>query len=212
MDFVYQPLRDAAGEVDGIFVLVTDVTERARAEAALRLTNWQLGEERARLAAIIEAEQRAQQALRRVNETLEWHVKQRTAQLSQALEKEGEAMHRLRATFETDLIFQGFLDVDGMLLDANPASLAAIGCTLKDVQGRAFWDTPWFSATPGAGQTVRDAVEAARRGQTTRTQLAVNLPGGRRTFQFSMRPARNARGQVIGLVPEALELPPAAAV
>jgi len=211
MDFIYQPLRDAAGCVDGIFVLVTDVTERARAEAALRLSNWQLGEERARLAALNEAEQRAQQALRRVNESLEWHVKQRTAQLSLALEKESEAMHRLRTTFETDLIFQGFLDADGILLDANPTSLAAIGCSLKDVQGRAFWDTPWFAATPGAAEVVKAAVDGARRGQTMRTQLAVNLPGGRRNYQFSMRPALNARGQVIGLVPEALEIPPAAA-
>ncbi|WP_427912231.1 PAS domain-containing protein [Ramlibacter sp. MMS24-I3-19] len=210
MDFIYQPVRDAAGAVDGIFVLVTDVTERARAETALRLSNWQLGEERARLAALNEAEQRAQQALRRVNESLEWHVKQRTAQLSRALEKESEAMHRLRTTFETDLIFQGFLDVDGVLLDANPASLAAIGCTLKDVEGRAFWDTPWFTATPGAAEAVKEAVVAARGGQTTRTLLTVNLPGGSRTYQFSMRPAIGARGQVIGLVPEALELPPAA--
>ena len=30
-------------------MLVTDVTDRARAEAALRVSNWQLGEERARL-------------------------------------------------------------------------------------------------------------------------------------------------------------------
>jgi signal transduction histidine kinase len=35
-DFVYQPLLDAAGQVTGIFVEGQDVTERARAEAALR--------------------------------------------------------------------------------------------------------------------------------------------------------------------------------
>ncbi|RIA37716.1 PAS domain S-box-containing protein [Hephaestia caeni] len=36
LDFVYQPTRDARGEVSGIFVEATDSTERARAEAALR--------------------------------------------------------------------------------------------------------------------------------------------------------------------------------
>jgi PAS domain-containing protein len=86
LDFIYQPVRDPAGQVDGILVLVTDVTDRARAEAALRLSNWQLGEERARLAALIEAEQRARQALRRFNETLEAQVKQRTEELTRALE------------------------------------------------------------------------------------------------------------------------------
>ena len=78
LDFIYQPVVDAAGQVDGIFVLVTDVTDRARAENALRLSNWQLAEERARLAATVEAEQRAQAALRRFNETLEAHVKRGT--------------------------------------------------------------------------------------------------------------------------------------
>ncbi|MGZ5269324.1 MAG: PAS domain-containing protein [Ramlibacter sp.] len=215
LDFIYQPLRDAGGNVDGVFVLVTDATDRARAEAALRLSNWQLGEERARLAALIEAEQRAQHALRRVNESLEWHVNQRTAQLSMALQKESEVMHRLRTTFETDLIFQGFLDADGILLDANPVSLAAIGCRLDDVRGRPFWETPWFTSTPGASEAALAAVHGAQRGETVHTVLTVDLPIGRRSYRFSMRPAMDGRGQLIGLVPEALELresgPPAPA-
>lgn len=94
LDFIYQPVRDPAGEVDGILVLVTDVTDRAKAEAALRLSNWQLGEERARLAALIEAEQRARQALRRFNDTLEAQVKQRTAELTRALEAQKAAAAR----------------------------------------------------------------------------------------------------------------------
>ena len=47
LDQVYrtgEPTGDASGRIDGIFVLVTDVTDRARAEAALRISNWQLGE------------------------------------------------------------------------------------------------------------------------------------------------------------------------
>ncbi|MBK0393316.1 PAS domain-containing protein [Ramlibacter algicola] len=98
VDFVYQPVRDVEGAVEGIFVLVTDMTERTRAESALRLSNWQLGEERARLAALIEAEQRAQLALRRLNEGLEAHVRRRTAELEAALAAERETVRQLRAT------------------------------------------------------------------------------------------------------------------
>ncbi len=36
LDFVYQPLKDAAGAVTGIFVVGADVTERTRAHASLR--------------------------------------------------------------------------------------------------------------------------------------------------------------------------------
>lgn len=207
LDFIYQPLRDAQEQVDGILVLANDVTERARAENALRLTNWQLGEERARLASLIEAEQRARLALRRLNETLEVQVQKRTAELTRALAAQQEVADRLRAAFATDLLFQGLLDTDGTLRDANPASLAAIHCRLEDVVGKPFWDTPWFAATPGVPQRVRFAVEAAARGQTMREDLTVLLPGGLRRFHFSLRPMRNAKGELVGLVPEALEIP-----
>lgn len=206
VDFIFQPMRNPAGEVDAILVLVTDVTDRARAESALRLTNWQLGEERARLAALIEAEQRARTALRRFNEALESHVRTRTEELTRALEAQNAATDRLRATFQTDLIFQGYLHADGTLLDANPASLAAIRCTLHDVAGRPFWETPWFSATEGMPEIVRAAVATARAGQVVRQDLQVNLPGGAKRFLFSLRPAFNARSEVVGIVPEALEL------
>lgn len=206
LDFIYQPMRDAAGTVDGILVLVTDVTDRARAESALRLTNWQLGEERARLASLIEAEQRARIALRRLNDTLEVQVHNRTAELTRALRAQEIATERLRAAFSTDLIFQGYMDPDGTLRDANPASLAAIHCRLEDVVGRPFWETPWFSATPGMPQRVREAVETARQGDTVKEHVSVHLPGGLRSFLFSVRPVFDGRREVIGLIPEALEL------
>jgi len=102
VDFIYQPMRDGEGAVEGVFVLVTDVTERARAESALRLSNWQLGEERARLAATVEAEQRARTALRRLNETLEAHVTTRTTELTRALEESQAEVRRLRTALEAE--------------------------------------------------------------------------------------------------------------
>jgi len=206
VDFVYEPVRDAEGRVDGVFVMATDVTDRARAESALRLANWQLGEERARLAATIEAEKRAQQALRRFNETLEAHVRQRTAELSRALEKEAAAATRLRATFDTDLMFQGYLDADGTVLDSNAAALAAVGLSLPEVIGRPLWDGPWFSDTPGTQPVIRDAVAQARAGRQVRFELELVLKGVRHRFQFSLRPVFDARKQVIGMVPEAVQL------
>ena len=204
LDFIYQPMRDPGGSVDAVLVLATDVTERARAEKALRLTNWQLGEERARLASLIEAEQRARLALRRFTETLEAQVQHRTAELTRALEAQQAAGDRLRAAFATDMIFQGFMDVDGTLRDANPTSLAAIHCRLEEVVGRPFWDTPWFTATEGASQRIRAAVEEARQGRTVRGTMAVRLPAGEQAFRYSIRPVANARGEIVGLVPEAL--------
>ena len=68
---------------------------------------------------------------------------------------------RTRSIFETSYQFQGFLSPGGILLDANPASLAGIAERLEDVVGLPFWDTPWITAPPGrheiwkaASQTV----------------------------------------------------------
>lgn len=206
LDFIYQPMRDASGRIEGIFVLVTDVTDRARAEAALRVSNWQLGEERARLAATVEAEQRAQTALRRFNDTLEAQVKLRTGQLERTLANQSAIADRLRATFETTLIYQGFLNTDGILLDANSASLGGIQAKLNDVVGRPFWDTPWFTGTPGMPELTRAAIAAAARGQSVQQMIDVQLPIGLRRFDFSLRPVFNTRGEVIGIVPEAVDL------
>ena len=164
-----------------MFVLVTDVTDRARAEAALRLSNWQLGEERARLgradrggAARPAGAAPLQRIARSAREAAHG------AALA-ALGRQSEARHRLRATFATDLIFQGFLDVDGTVLDANPASLAAIQCHAGGRAGQPFWDTPWFTEHAGrAGARPRGRGRGAARARPCAQNLVVNLPGGTR--------------------------------
>lgn len=44
IDFVYQPLRDEEGDVTGVFVLGADMTDRTRAEVALRQSETELRE------------------------------------------------------------------------------------------------------------------------------------------------------------------------
>jgi PAS domain S-box-containing protein len=113
---------------------------------------------------------------------------------------------RLRSVFETTYQFQGLLTTDGIVLDANPVSLAAIEARLEDVLGAPFWATPWFSATPGLPEQVQAGVALAARGETVRQEIVANLPTGRRAFDFAMRPVFNPARDVIAIVPEAIEL------
>jgi signal transduction histidine kinase len=94
----------------------------------------------------------------------------------------------------------------GILLDANPISLAEIEAQLEDVVGKPFWETPWFTGTPGLPEQVQAAIPAVASGQTVRQEIVTNLPTGRRAFDFAMRPVLNAAGEVIAIVPEAIEL------
>jgi PAS domain S-box-containing protein len=138
-------------------------------------------------------------ALHELADSLERQVAERTAALSA-----GEA--RLRAIFETNNQYQGLMALDGTLLDANRTSLDGIRASLDDVIGRKFWETPWFSATPGMPEMVREAVAAVAQGATIRRELLVNLPIGWRSFDFGMRPVRDAAGEIMAIVPEAIDI------
>jgi PAS domain S-box-containing protein len=139
-------------------------------------------------------------SLQSLNETLELQVQQRTLEVQS---KEA----RLRTVFETSFIFQGAMNPDGIVLDANATSLAAIGAGLEDVIGRPFWETLWFTGTPGMSDEVRAAIPHVAAGETVRREIRVNLPvGGWRWFDFQMRPVRDQGGAVVGIVPEAVEL------
>jgi PAS domain S-box-containing protein len=143
---------------------------------------------------------RAEAALLSLNERLEVQVSQRTAEL-QAKEA------RLRTIFATSYTYQGLLAIDGTLLDANATSLSGIDATLEEVIGRPFWQTPWFSRTPGMAEVVRQAVSAVAGGETLRQEIQVNLPvGGWRWFDFQMRPVRDEAGTVVAIAPEAVEV------
>src|SRR3984885_2140427 len=97
----------------------------------------------------VTAAKQAESELRRLNETLEQRISERTSQL-----ESNEA--QLRAIFETSNQYQAFLDLKGNVIYANKTALAGIQSVVADVAGRPFWDSPWFSATPGARAIVAD--------------------------------------------------------
>jgi PAS domain S-box-containing protein len=140
------------------------------------------------------------EALRRLNESLEKQVADRTAALS---EKEA----RLRTIFGTSYSYQGFMSTDGTVLDANATSLAGINAELKDVVGKPYWEAPWFASTPGMPDFVRGAIPIVAAGELVRQEIHVNLPqGGWRWLDFQMRPVRDAQDKVVAIVPEAVDV------
>jgi len=142
----------------------------------------------------------SQETLRRLNESLEQQVADRTADL-----RGKEA--RLRTIFGTSYTYQGYMSTDGTLLDANATSLAGIKTELQDVIGKPFWQTPWFTSTPGMSDIIRDAIPLVAAGEVVRREIHVNLPqGGWRWFDFQMRPVRDSHNNVVAIVPEAVEV------
>ena len=147
----------------------------------------------------ITAAKQAEIELRRLNETLELRISERTAQLESS-----EA--QMRAIFETSHQYQGLLDHHGDVVHANRTALAGIRADASEVIGKPFWDTPWFSGTEGMRDIVHDAFIAVMRGEEVKTEMMLRLPIGERHFDFAMRPLRDQHGAVIGAVPEAVDI------
>jgi len=141
----------------------------------------------------------AENELRELNETLERRIRERTAQL-----QSNEA--QMRAIFETSHLYQGLLDLQGNVTYANKIALAGIRSDGGDVIGKPFWETPWFTATEGMTAAVREAFETVLGGKEARLEMLLHLPIGDRYFDFAMRPVLDRDGEVVGAVPEAVDI------
>jgi PAS domain S-box-containing protein len=147
----------------------------------------------------ITAAKQAESDLRRLNEILELRITERTAQL-----ESNEA--QMRAIFESSHQYQWLLDQHGETLYANKTALTGIRAEAADVVGKPFWEAPWFSATDGMCDVVRDAFIAVMNGGEVKAEMRLNLPIGERYFDFAMRPLRDQHGAVVGAVPEAVDI------
>jgi PAS domain S-box-containing protein len=149
----------------------------------------------------ITARKAIERQLQELNLTLEQRVVERTAALEQSEAK-------LRAIFETSHLYLGLMAADGTLLYANPTALAAVQADLAEVTDRPLWDGPWFTSTPGMSDAVKAAVARVAGGHAEDMTVTLQLPIGTRSFDFSMRPVKDDRGQVVAIVPEAVDITP----
>ncbi|MBV9771041.1 MAG: PAS domain-containing protein, partial [Bryobacterales bacterium] len=114
-----------------------------------------------------------------------------------------ESQGRLRAIYDGTYEYIGLLAPDGTMLEANRASLEFANNTREDVVGQRFWNTAWFTGTPGAPEIVRNAVVRAAAGEFVRFEATLCQPSGEcPTFDLSLHPVRNDLGEVMFIVPE----------
>ncbi|MDA9441893.1 histidine kinase [Bradyrhizobium sp. CCBAU 51745] len=147
----------------------------------------------------ITAAKQAEIELRKLNETLEERIVERTAEL-----ESNEA--RLRAILETSNQYQGLVNLKGELLYANKTALDGIKASSAEVIGKPFWDTPWFTGTERMSATVREAFDTVLKGEAVRLEMRLRLPIGERDFEFSIRPVLDRHGNITGAVPEAVDV------
>ncbi len=117
-----------------------------------------------------------------------------------------DSQAQLRNLFETSFQLQGMCALDGTLMDANQTALAMIKASREHVVGMAFWDTPWFTGTPGMPERIHRQFMRAAAGEVAHDEVELELPGGPRVLELSLRPFRGADGHISGVVQEAIDI------
>lgn len=101
----------------------------------------------------------------------------------------------------------GVLDPDGTVSEVNQTALDFAGVPERDVVGRPFWETPYWTHDPKAGGRLRDAIQRAARGEFCRFETTqVDRDGRRRHVDFSLKPVRDPEGHVVMLIPEGRDI------
>lgn len=118
-----------------------------------------------------------------------------------------ESERRFRAIFDQSFQFIGLMQPDGTLIEANQTALQFAGITLDDVVGKKFWDTYWWVHSPVAQAELKAAIARAARGELVHYGVDVQGADGRLiTIDFSIKPIRNVRGEIVMLIPEGRDI------
>ena len=114
----------------------------------------------------------------------------------------------LRRVLDNTLFFVGVLDVEGVLLEANAAAIAAAGLRREDVIGKPFHECYWWNyGDESVSQQLQQAILQAKHGETVRYDVVVRMAGdSRMTIDFMLSPVRDADGQITHLIPSGVDI------
>ncbi|WP_051185198.1 PAS domain S-box protein [Desulfatiglans anilini] len=118
-----------------------------------------------------------------------------------------EYERKCRVIFDQTFQFIGLLTPDGTLVEANRTALQFTGARPSDVIGKPFWDTPWWRHSKPLQERLKEAVKQAAAGEFVRFEVTHTAADGElRCIDFSLKPVRDERGEVVYLIPEGRDI------
>ncbi|NBB86174.1 MAG: PAS domain S-box protein [Bacteroidetes bacterium] len=100
-----------------------------------------------------------------------------------------ESEQKFKGIFDSTFSFLSFLDAEGIVRDANEASLQAAGITQEEVIGKPFWECYWWQASSQEKARLQTSVAKAQTGEEVTYEATVSVKGGRTIpLLFSLRP------------------------
>jgi PAS domain S-box-containing protein len=117
------------------------------------------------------------------------------------------AAAKFEALFNQSVIFEGIMDLQGYLREANDSSLRLCGYTRDEVVDRLFWETPWWRGSEQVKARIRFATGEAASGVAFREELRYWVAdGGERIVDFAMHPVCDRSGAIMFLHPSGIDI------
>ena len=118
-----------------------------------------------------------------------------------------ETQRKLEAIHDNLFQLTGLLDLDGHIVMVNKTALDMIGKEESDIIGRKFWEAEWWSFSKDIQRQLKNAIKQAGEGELIRFETVhPNKDGEYRYIDFSLRPVRNAQGEICYLLPEGFDI------
>ncbi|MGB5927072.1 MAG: PAS domain S-box protein, partial [Cyclobacteriaceae bacterium] len=112
---------------------------------------------------------------------------------------------KFKAIFDGTFQFIGLIDKDGKIMEANKTALDFAGITIEEIAGSYIWETPWFFGE--VINFIKDSVQRAAAGEFVRQNIPIqDKDGNKIIIDFSLKPVRNDKGEVIWLLPEGRDI------
>ena len=117
-----------------------------------------------------------------------------------------ESSEHLKRILDNIFAYVGLLDVDGRVQTVNKPALERSGYGLEDVVGRFFHDAPWWSYDPHVQNQLKEAINEARNGRSSRYDVIVKMGRDLVPVDFQISPIYDRDKKLIGLLPTGVDI------
>ncbi len=114
-----------------------------------------------------------------------------------------ESERRFEAVFNDPFSFIGLLETDGTIITVNRTALDAVQQEPEAVEGKPFWETPWWAFSSDLQDELRDRITDAANGEFVRFRAENRTEeSGQIDLDVIIRPVHGDSGAVETLIAE----------
>lgn len=113
----------------------------------------------------------------------------------------------LRRILDSVATFVGVLDREGTVLEVNEAALRAGGLGRESIIGQKAWTTPWYTHDSYEAARLREAIDAARTGETVHYEAVLRMADdSRMPVALTLAPVFDGGGAVTRIIASGVDI------